>query len=72
MAKLIVIRDSDDYVNLIAAPPDGVDFEAAKEKVSDAIDKAQEDNPEEWNYSEVQAILTEQGFTVHEFEEIEE
>ncbi len=71
-AKLIVIRDSDEYVNLITTPPAGMDFEVAKGKVSDAIDKAQEDDPDEWTYEDVDIILTAQGFTVHEFEEVDE
>lgn len=72
MAKLIVIRDCDDYIPLIVSPPDNLGHENARGQILAAINKAKEDDPDEWNYNAVAAILTAQGFIIHEFEEMDE
>lgn len=62
---LMLIFDSDDMINLVLAPPTGVDFNVAKLRALDVINTAKAD--ENWSYDDVKSILATEGFTIHDF-----
>jgi hypothetical protein len=69
--KLIVVRDSDDYINTVVEPPISLDHEAAMEAVADAIATAKT-TIDDWNYDDVNEALEAKGFTIHEYDELDE
>ncbi len=71
MPKLIVVRDSDDYVNAVYEPPKGMKHQTAMNAVGIAIDAAKAAS-EDWTYDDVHKFLKKKGFVVHKFDELNE
>lgn len=57
LKRVLIVKDSDEYLNLGVLIPDAMGEPEAKDLVGDAIDAAKEADPEGWTYEDVIKVL---------------
>ncbi len=57
LKRVLIVKDSDEYLNLGVLIPDAMGEPEAKDFVGDAIDAAKEADPEGWTYEDVIKVL---------------
>lgn len=68
----VVVRDSDNHINLVCLVPNGMSEDRATSLVRAKIDEVISRDPEEWNYEIVAARLESLGLRAIHFVEVSE
>lgn len=69
--RVLIVKDSDEYLNLGLLIPEAMTDIDAKELVGDAIDAAKEADPDEWTYDDVIKVLATSAPTLELIEIVE-